>query len=587
MGNTKTIFACLLFIAAPLWARAQSTPTFSQIVVFGDSLSDDGNVAHRARDTVLFSYPSSNFNYSDYRFTNDFNTDPPTRLYKGTWHEQLARDFLQLSDQSNKVNSLDGGTDYAFGGATTQNGSQDRTIVSNPTPFGGGKYTLTIDNVGKQITDYLSSHTPDATTLYVVWGGGNDLFDDDSSTNVTATATRVGALVTRLANFGARNFMVPNVPPLGAVPNSFGDPQKVAELDLASANYRSALNSVLASTTSSLAANGISIQIYTLDVWLGLIRVLGEPGKYGFNDTTDPAQGDSSENPDKSLFWDDIHPTTAGHHEIANEAYRLLSGQVAPTARAVNISTRGVAGTGEQVLIGGFIIGGSAPKKVMVRGLGPSLTDRGVSGALADPTLTIFDGNNMPVETNDNWKSSQQTEIEASGLAPEKDLESAIIITLPPGAYSAIVSGVDSTTGVALAEVFDLDSAAETSFANLSARGFVGTGDNVLIGGLIIASGESALTVLRAIGPSLSNSGITQPLLDPVLELHDANGALLITNDDWNDSTPTAVKATNLQPTDQHESAIVVSLAPGGYSAIVRGKNSTTGVALLEAFRIE
>src|SRR6266478_1199134 len=329
MGIRK-LLRVAIFLAAPFLFTAQA-PAFTQVIVFGDSLSDDGNIAHRARDLVGFSYPSSNFNYSDYRFTDDTNTSPAANLYVGTWHEQLEKTFLGLAVARN---SLDGGTDYAFGGATTKDGTQNRTIINNPTPFGGGDFTITIDNIGKQIADYLASHTPDANVLYILWGGGNDLFDDHSAQSVIDTANRVGALIVRLANAGARNFLVPNVPPLGAVPNSFGDSTRVAALDLASANYRNQLNSVVASTISGLAATGV--------------------------------------NPDEYLFWDDIHPTTAGHHELANEANRLLSGQIAPLGKAANISTRGMVGTGQNVLIAGFIISGTQSNKAILRALGPA-----------------------------------------------------------------------------------------------------------------------------------------------------------------------------------------------------------------------
>jgi len=369
MGITK-LLSVAIFLATPILVNAQA-PAFTQVIVFGDSLSDDGNIAHRARDLVGFSYPSSNFNYSDYRFTDDTNTSPAANLYVGTWHEQLEKTFLGLAVAKN---SLDGGTDYAFGGATTKDGTQNRTIINNPTPFGGGDFTITIDNIGKQIADYLASHTPDANVLYILWGGGNDLFDDHSAQSVIDTANRVGVLIQRLANAGARNFLVPNVPPLGAVPNSFGDPTRVAELDLASANYRDQLNSVIASTVSGLAGNGITIDVYTFDVWLGVIRILGQPANYNIVNTVDSAQGQSGVNPDQYLFWDDIHPTTGGHHELANEANRLLSGQIAPLGKATNISTRGMVGTGEDVLIAGFMISGSQPKKVMVRALGPTLS---------------------------------------------------------------------------------------------------------------------------------------------------------------------------------------------------------------------
>ena len=580
MGIRKFL-SVAIFLATPILVNAQA-PTFTQVIVFGDSLSDDGNIAHRVRDTIGFSYPSSNFNYSDYRFTDDTNTSPAANLYVGTWHEQLEKTFLGLAVAKN---SLDGGTDYAFGGATTKNGTQDRTIINNPFPFGGGDFTITIDNMGKQINDYLASHAADPNALYILWGGGNDLFDDYRPQSVTDTATRVGLLIISLANAGARNFLVPNVPPLGAVPNSFGDPNRVAGLDQASASYRTQLSLAIGSVVSGFAGNGITIHVYNLDVWLRMIRVLGQPAKYNFVNTIDSAQGASGVNPDQYLFWDDIHPTTGGHHELANEANRLLSGQIAPLGKATNISTRGIVGTGENVLIAGFTISGKQSKKVIVRALGPTLSTLGVSGALADPTIAIVNSSNVVVASNDNWRDTQETEIAASGYAPPNDLESAIIATLAPGSYTAVVTGKNGGTGIGLVDVYQLD-ATTSIFSNLSTRGLVGTGQNVLIGGLIIGNGEPPVIVLRAIGPTLSSFGITQPLQDPTLELRDANGALIAFDNDWNDNTPTGIKATLLKPTDNRESAIVASLAAGNYTAIVRGKNGTTGVALVEAYRL-
>src|SRR5436190_2658534 len=578
MGIRK-LLSVAIFLATPILVNAQA-PVFTQVIFFGDSLSDDGNIAHRARDLVGFSYPSSNFNYSDYRFTDDTNTSPAANLYVGTWHEQLEKTFLGLAVAKN---SLDGGTDYAFGGATTKDGTQDRTIINNPFPFGGGDFTITIDNMGKQINDYLFSHAADANALYILWGGGNDLFDDHSAQSVIDTANRVGGLIVRLANRGARNFLVPNVPPLGAVPNSFGDPTRVLALDYASALYRDYLNSVIASTISGLAGSGITI--YTFDVWLDVIRVLGQPAHHNFVNIIDSAQGASGVNPDQYLFWDDIHPTTGGHFELANEANRLLSGQIALLGKAANISSRGMVGTGQNVLIAGFIISGNQPKKVIVRALGPTLSTLGVSGALADPTITIVNSSNVVVDSNDNWRNRQETEIAASGFAPPNDLESAIIATLAPGSYTAVVSGKNSGTGVALVDLYQLD-ASTSIFGNLSTRGFVGTGENVLIGGLIIGNGEPPVIVLRAIGPTLGSFGIAQPLQDPTLELRDANGALIAFDNDWKDNTPTGIKATLLNPTDNRESAIIASLAAGNYTVIVRGNNGTTGVALVEAYRL-
>jgi len=580
MGIRK-FFWVVVFLTASFIVNTRVS-AFTQVIVFGDSLSDDGNIAHRARDTVGFSYPSRNFNYSNYRFTDDTNTAPAANLYTGTWHEQLAKTFLSLPKATN---SLDGGTNYAFGGATTKDGTQERTIINNPFPFTGGDFTIAIDNIGKQVNDYLVSHVTDPNALYIIWGGGNDLFDDFSATSVNNTANRVGGLIMRLANAGARNFLVPNVPPLGAVPNSFGDPNRVAGLDLASANYRSQLNSVVASVISGYAANGITIHVYGLDVWLDVIRALGQPRRYGFVNTTVPAQDQSGVNPDTYLFWDDIHPTTGGHHQLASEANRLLSGQIAPLAKATNISTRGMVGTGEDVLIAGFIISGSQPKKVIVRALGPTLGTLGVSGVLADPTIVVVNSSKVVVASNDDWRSTQEAQIAASGFAPRNNLESAIIATLPPGSYSAVVSGKNGGTGIGLVDVYELD-ATTSIFQDLSTRGFVGTGDNVLIGGLIIGNGEQPLIVVRAIGPTLGSFGITQPLQDPTLEVRDANGGLISFENDWQDNTPTAVKAVLLQPQDSREAAVVLSLPAGNYTAIVRGKNGTTGVALVEAYRI-
>src|SRR5439155_515968 len=208
MGIRK-LLSVAIFLATPILVNAQA-PVFTQVIVFGDSLSDDGNIAHRARDLVGFSYPSSNFNYSDYRFTDDTNTSPAANLYVGTWHEQLEKTFLGLAVAKN---SLDGGTDYAFGGATTKDGTQDRTIINNPFPF--------------------------------------------------------------------------------------GDPTRVLALDYASAIYRDHLKSVIASTKSGLHGSGITIQVYPFDVWLDVIRVLGQPAHYNFVNTIDSAQGASGVNPDQ------------------------------------------------------------------------------------------------------------------------------------------------------------------------------------------------------------------------------------------------------------------------------------------------
>jgi CSLREA domain-containing protein len=247
-----------------------------------------------------------------------------------------------------------------------------------------------------------------------------------------------------------------------------------------------------------------------------------------------------------------------------------------------NISTRLRVETGENVLIGGFIVTGTQQKKVLIRAIGPSLP---VSGALANPTLELYSGNTL-LEFNDNWVDSlNKRAIIDTTVPPQSTLESAIVRSLPANnsAYTAIVRGVNGGTGVGLVEVFDLDTSVDSKLANISTRGLVQTLDNVMIGGFIVLNGNQKV-IVRAIGPSLPASGALQ---DPVLELHNSNGAVLQTNDNWKTGGQQAeIIATTVPPTNDRESAIVRTLTPGNYTAVVRGVNQTTGVALVEVFAL-
>jgi plastocyanin len=265
--------------------------------------------------------------------------------------------------------------------------------------------------------------------------------------------------------------------------------------------------------------------------------------------------------------------------------------ETAPPSPLVNISTRLGVLTGDNVLIGGFIIGGTDNKKVVLRAIGPSLSNPpfNLTGVLADPTIELHDGTGAIIATNDNWKDTQQTDIAATGLAPTNDLESAILRSLPPGNYTAIVRGKDNGTGTGLVEAYDVDLSANAKLSNISTRGFVDINDNVMIGGFIVGTGGSAKVLVRAIGPSLSNPpfNLTGVLADPTVSLFDAHGTMVASNDNWKNTQQADIQATGLAPTDDHESAILATLPSGSYTIIVRGANNTTGVGLVEVFNIQ
>lgn len=244
-----------------------------------------------------------------------------------------------------------------------------------------------------------------------------------------------------------------------------------------------------------------------------------------------------------------------------------------------NISTRLSVGTGDNVLIGGFIATGIQNKKVLLRAIGPSLS---LDGKLANPILELHDASGTTIATNDDWQTnSNEQAIIDTGIAPTDPLESALLLTLKPGAYTAIVRGVGNGTGIALVEAYDLDLTTDGRLANISTRGFVQDGDKVMIGGFIVQGSEDEDVLVRAIGPSLP---LSNTLADPVLELHDADGSILATNDNWRDTQESEIEATGIPPSDDAESAIVATVGPGNYTAIVRGVRSTTGVALVEIY---
>lgn len=250
-----------------------------------------------------------------------------------------------------------------------------------------------------------------------------------------------------------------------------------------------------------------------------------------------------------------------------------------------NISTRLQVETDNNVLIGGFIITGTQPKKVIVRAIGPSLT---LPGKLANPTLELRDGTGQLIRANDDWRSDQEAEIIATTIPPTNDLESAIVETLPASgsAYTAIVRGANNGTGIGLVEAYDLDRTVDSKLANISTRGLVQTDNNVLIGGTIVLGSGTQRVIVRAIGPSLTLQG---KLADPTLELRDGNGTLVRANDNWRSDQEAEIIATGIPPTNDLESAIVSQLSGNGaaYTAIVRGAEATTGVAVVEVYALD
>jgi hypothetical protein len=259
-------------------------------------------------------------------------------------------------------------------------------------------------------------------------------------------------------------------------------------------------------------------------------------------------------------------------------------------AQPLNLSTRMLVQTGDNVGIGGFIISGSSQKHVILRGIGPSLAGQGVVNPLPDPVLELHGPSGFVTITNDNWTDTTPPLRcgKKYGLSPTNDLESCIEETLDPAPYTAILRDKNSDVGVGLVEIYDVGAGTPSKLANISTRGFVETGDNVMIGGLIVGpvSGGNVTVVVRAIGPTLGNFGIPGALQDPTLDLVNADGIVVRSNNNWRDSQEAEIIATGLQPGDDRESALVQTVAPGNYTAIVRGSGGTTGVALVEGYQL-
>ncbi len=252
-----------------------------------------------------------------------------------------------------------------------------------------------------------------------------------------------------------------------------------------------------------------------------------------------------------------------------------------------NISTRVRVETGSSVAIGGFVIHGTGPKRLLIRVLGPSLLPFGVSDILVNPSFELFDALGRSLRANDDWRSSQQTEIMGTNLAPGNDREAAMVVSLNDGAYTAIVRGADGGSGVALIEVYDLTAGTPDMLINLSTRGMSRVGQNAMIGGFVIQGPAAKKVLIRAMGPSLVAFGVQGAMADPTLTIYNSSGQAIATNDNWRATQAVEIAATNRAPSDDRESAILLNLPAGSYTAIVRGAAGSEGVALVEVYDMD
>ncbi len=288
----------------------------------------------------------------------------------------------------------------------------------------------------------------------------------------------------------------------------------------------------------------------------------------------------------------DYEYPTAGCTKIFNATPLHLESTAFPavTKQSLNLSTRGLVGPAEDALIVGFIITGNESKTVVLRALGPSLANSGLTGTLPDPAIALFDGDGQMVATNDDWAAgSDAGQIAADGLAPGDSAEAALRATLAPGIYSAVVSGKDTTPGIGLVEVYDVSAASDSRLANMSTRGVVGAGpDDLLISGFILGAMDNSTIVLRSLGPSLAASGISNPLSDPSFTVYDQNGSLLAANNNWQDD-PGAPDLTlnHLAPSNPAEAATILYLPVGAYTAVTVGADGGSGVGLIEVYNLE
>jgi hypothetical protein len=381
------------------------------------------------------------------------------------------------------------------------------------------------------------------------------------------------------------------------------DPNNFQNFPVLTAATSSGGTTNIAGTLSSAPNSTFRVELFASDP--DPLNLPAEGQQFlGFVNTTTDANGDATFSVSLNVSVTNGRIVTATATDSVGNTSEFSAGIVVPTQQpsptptatptaaptnALNLSTRGRVDTGDRVLIGGFIITGNASKKVVVRGLGPSLTRFNLSGVLLDPVLELRQANGALILLTDNWKDNQRVQIEGTAYQPTDDRESVIVATLQPAAYTATLSGKGQTTGIGTVEVYDNDPEADSQLANISTRGFVQTGDNVMIGGFMLGLGSSNVQVaVRGLGPSLSQFGLSNLLADPTLELRDSNGATLVSNDDWQSDpvSAAALTAHGLALPNSKESGIFTSLPPGAFTAILAGKTGGIGIGLVEIYNL-
>jgi len=492
------------------------------------------------------------------------------------------------------VNSGAGGGNHpGIGGETSFNGAStaDHATIIN----GGG------ENTGGR-TDFNDSSTAGGATLVANGGtasGGGILFHGAS----TGGTARVKVFDNGSLNIGDHQSGVT----VGSIEGSGNVYLGANRLTVGANNISTSFSGVI-SGSGSLAKVGSGVLTLQANDCIadtvGLILISGSIIKLDFTGSPDVSASLKINGvPQPPGIYGG--PMSGAPHILPEFGEGLGTVEAGPISTLANISTRALVQTGDNVMIGGFIVQGAGPKRIVIRAIGPELAQYGVPSLLVNPTLELHDGTGALIASNDNWhhtiisgiiRSDQSAEIRNSGYAPDDFRESAMIVNLPAGNYTAIVRGVANMTGVALVEVYDLSPAPDSLLGNISSRSFVQTGDNVMIGGVIVQGTQPRRVIVRAIGPELTPYGVPNPLADPTLKLYDSTGALIASNDNWQHTiiggiitNPQVqqIRNSGYAPGNGNESAIIATLAPGNYTAIVSGVNNTTEVALLEVYDLD